>query len=64
MNARAIKRAENYGIIFLDEIDKLAGNKSGESSQTTTTHTIKGEGVQKELLGLIEVCLFMAPIGK
>ncbi|UQS83701.1 ATP-dependent protease ATPase subunit HslU [Bombilactobacillus thymidiniphilus] len=44
----AIKRAENNGIIFIDEIDKItAGNKknSGEVSR---------EGVQRDILPIVE----------
>lgn len=44
-----IKRAEESGIIFLDEIDKLCGGDMRGDYKG-----VKGEGVQKELLGLIE----------
>ncbi|GAB9468942.1 Atp-dependent protease hslvu, atpase subunit [Globisporangium polare] len=47
----AIERVQNNGIIFLDEIDKLAN--SGESRGGNYR---KGEGVQKELLALTEGC--------
>ena len=47
-----IKRAEESGIIFLDEIDKLCSD-SGVASRGSYGG-VKGEGVQKELLGLIE----------
>jgi ATP-dependent HslUV protease ATP-binding subunit HslU len=46
--AAALKRVENHGIVFLDEIDKIAGRsdmKGGEVSR---------EGVQRDLLPLIE----------
>lgn len=45
-----IRRAEESGIIFLDEIDKLCSDGSHRSDYKG----VKGEGVQKELLGLIE----------
>lgn len=45
--ARGLERCQQDGIIFVDEIDKLAGNSKGE-------HWKKGDGVQKELLGLLE----------
>ncbi|XER13559.1 ATP-dependent protease ATPase subunit ClpY [Sporomusa aerivorans] len=44
----AIKLAENYGIIFLDEIDKIAGrgNSSGPD--------VSREGVQRDILPIVE----------
>jgi len=47
-----IRRAEESGIIFLDEIDKLCSDHSLASRGSYGG--VKGEGVQKELLGLIE----------
>jgi len=49
----AIKRAEEYGIIFLDELDKLADSRD-MNSRVSSTKSMKGEGVQKELLSIIE----------
>ena len=48
--AEAIDRVENAGIVFLDEIDKIAGEhaKSGPD--------ISREGVQRDLLPIIEGC--------
>ena len=48
--AEAIDRVENSGIVFLDEIDKIAGDhaKSGPD--------ISREGVQRDLLPIIEGC--------
>ena len=48
--AEAIDRVENSGIVFLDEIDKIAGEhaKSGPD--------ISREGVQRDLLPMIEGC--------
>eukprot|EP01083_Nonionella_stella_P182272 655403_1 len=49
----AIKRAEQSGIVFVDEIDKLtSSSRSGGDSNFQA----KGEGVQKELLALVEGC--------
>jgi ATP-dependent HslUV protease ATP-binding subunit HslU len=45
--AEAIARAENHGIIFLDEIDKIAG--SGRQGPD-----ISREGVQRDILPLVE----------
>jgi ATP-dependent HslUV protease ATP-binding subunit HslU len=55
---RAISRAEQSGIIFLDEIDKLA-------SPAGRSHGLqhKTEGIQKELLGLVEGSLVTTQYG-
>ena len=45
----AIKRAENTGIIFIDEIDKIASNKEGGKGGD-----VSREGVQRDLLPIIE----------
>jgi len=44
----AVQRVEQSGIIFLDEIDKIAGN-NGESGPN-----ISREGVQRDLLPIVE----------
>ncbi|GAB5029843.1 atp-dependent protease, partial [Nannochloropsis oceanica] len=58
--ARAKHKAENYGIVFIDEIDKLCGSSSADAASTTTAgggnSSNKGEGVQRELLTLVEGC--------
>jgi len=46
--SEAIKRVENSGIVFLDEIDKIAG----ESSKTGPD--VSREGVQRDLLPVVE----------
>ncbi len=48
IKARAIRSAEQNGIVFLDEIDKVA--KRGETSGADVSR----EGVQRDLLPLIE----------
>ncbi|WP_188150020.1 ATP-dependent protease ATPase subunit HslU [Teredinibacter waterburyi] len=50
LKARAIKAAEQNGIVFLDEIDKVT--KRGGSSGADVSR----EGVQRDLLPLIEGC--------
>ncbi|GGC01328.1 ATP-dependent protease ATPase subunit HslU [Dyadobacter sediminis] len=45
----AIKKAENLGIIFIDEIDKVASSKSGGSGPD-----VSREGVQRDLLPIVE----------
>lgn len=44
----AVERVENSGIVFLDEIDKIAGRESGHGPD------ISREGVQRDLLPIIE----------
>lgn len=46
----AIHRAEQSGIIFIDEIDKIAGPSSGKGSGPD----ISREGVQRDLLPIVE----------
>jgi ATP-dependent HslUV protease ATP-binding subunit HslU len=45
----AISRVENSGIIFLDEIDKISGNKGGGHGPD-----VSREGVQRDLLPVVE----------
>jgi ATP-dependent HslUV protease ATP-binding subunit HslU len=45
----AIQRAEQMGIVFLDEIDKIAGREGG-----STGPMVSREGVQRDLLPIIE----------
>lgn len=45
----AIERAENSGIIFIDEIDKIAGGSSKGSGPD-----VSREGVQRDLLPIVE----------
>ncbi len=44
----AIKRVENSGIVFLDEIDKIAGERSKVGPD------VSREGVQRDLLPIVE----------
>ena len=46
--SEAVMRAENYGIVFIDEIDKVAGKSSG------TGPDVSREGVQRDLLPIVE----------
>lgn len=49
INAEAVKMAENNGIIFLDEIDKITtGNEGGGQQQ------VSREGVQRDILPIVE----------
>jgi ATP-dependent HslUV protease ATP-binding subunit HslU len=49
VNTEALKRAENGGIIFLDEIDKIAISSKGQSRNDPSK-----EGVQRDLLPIVE----------
>jgi ATP-dependent HslUV protease ATP-binding subunit HslU len=44
----AVWRAENAGIVFLDELDKIAGDAN------TSGPDVSGEGVQRDLLPIVE----------
>lgn len=44
----AINRAEQSGVVFIDEIDKIAG------SSVDTGPDVSGEGVQRDLLPIVE----------
>jgi ATP-dependent HslUV protease ATP-binding subunit HslU len=53
----SIKRAEQTGIIFIDEIDKIAGKQSGQSPD------ISREGVQRDILPIVEGSTIMTKYG-
>ncbi len=53
----AIRRVENAGIVFLDEIDKIAGDNGKEGPD------ISREGVQRDLLPIIEGCTVTTKYG-
>lgn len=48
----ALARAENTGIIFIDEIDKIASRGGGSGSGPEVSR----EGVQRDLLPIVEGC--------
>ncbi len=49
VKSEAIQKAENLGIIFIDEIDKVATNRSGGGGPD-----VSREGVQRDLLPIVE----------
>ncbi len=53
----AIKRVENTGIVFIDELDKIAGRESGHGPD------VSREGVQRDLLPIIEGTTVMTKYG-
>ncbi|KAL3661305.1 hypothetical protein V7S43_013510 [Phytophthora oleae] len=53
---RALENVQHNGIVFLDEIDKLASAGDQARSGGNGASYRKGEGVQKELLALTEGC--------
>ena len=50
LKVRAVENAEQNGIVFIDEIDKIARR------QETTGADVSREGVQRDLLPLVEGC--------
>lgn len=56
VNAEAIRRAENDGIIFIDEIDKIAGKGNHGAD-------VSREGVQRDILPIVEGCTVMTKYG-
>jgi ATP-dependent HslUV protease ATP-binding subunit HslU len=54
---RAIARAEQAGIIFLDEIDKISARREGHGPD------VSREGVQRDLLPVVEGCTVSTKYG-
>src|SRR5690606_537927 len=48
VSGEAVRRAEETGIVFIDEIDKIAGD------DRTSSGDVSGEGVQRDLLPIVE----------
>jgi ATP-dependent HslUV protease ATP-binding subunit HslU len=48
VSSEAVYRAEQHGIIFIDEIDKIASKNSGGSAD------VSREGVQRDILPVVE----------
>jgi ATP-dependent HslUV protease ATP-binding subunit HslU len=55
---QALQRVENSGIVFLDEIDKIAGTKG-----QTVGPDVSREGVQRDLLPVVEGSSVMTKYG-
>ncbi|MFO7246062.1 MAG: ATP-dependent protease ATPase subunit HslU [Thermaerobacter sp.] len=57
VHAEAVARAEQDGIIFLDEIDKIAGREGGHGPD------VSREGVQRDILPIVEGSTVMTKYG-
>jgi len=55
--SEALDRAQNSGIIFIDEIDKIVGSKSGVGPD------VSREGVQRDILPVVEGCSIATKYG-
>lgn len=55
--AAAIERCEQFGIVFIDEIDKIAGREHGVGPD------VSREGVQRDILPIIEGSTVMTKYG-
>ena len=53
----AIARAEQSGIVFIDEIDKIAGSKNAHGPD------VSREGVQRDILPIVEGCTVTTKYG-
>jgi len=57
-NAEALSRAANDGIVFIDEIDKIAGGGSRHGGPD-----VSREGVQRDILPIVEGCTVSTKYG-
>jgi len=57
VTGESIARMENSGIVFLDELDKIAGRES------TSGPDVSREGVQRDILPIVEGCTVMTKYG-
>jgi ATP-dependent HslUV protease ATP-binding subunit HslU len=55
--SEALDRAQNSGIVFIDEIDKIVGSK------TTVGPDVSREGVQRDILPIVEGCAVATKYG-
>lgn len=53
----AARRVEDNGIVFLDELDKIAGREGGHGPD------VSREGVQRDILPIVEGCTVMTKYG-
>ncbi len=57
VESEALRRAENDGVIFIDEMDKIAGNNSRNGPD------VSREGVQRDILPIVEGCTVSTKYG-
>lgn len=57
VGSEAIEMVENDGIVFLDEIDKIAGRETGRGPE------VSREGVQRDILPIVEGSTVMTKYG-
>ena len=57
VNTEGLARAEEQGIIFIDEIDKIAGKANQGGAD------VSREGVQRDILPIVEGCTVMTKYG-
>ena len=57
VTTEALSRAEEQGIIFIDEIDKIAGKENRGGAD------VSREGVQRDILPIVEGCTVMTKYG-
>ena len=58
VESEALRRAENDGVIFIDEMDKIAGKSSGRNGPD-----VSREGVQRDILPIVEGCTVSTKYG-
>ena len=57
VNALGVERAEQSGIVFLDELDKIAGGEGGHGPDVSRA------GVQRDILPIVEGCTVQTKYG-
>jgi ATP-dependent HslUV protease ATP-binding subunit HslU len=57
VRSEAVRRVEDFGIVFLDEIDKIAGRESSHGPD------VSRQGVQRDLLPIVEGCTVTTKYG-
>lgn len=57
VESEAVRRAENDGVIFIDEMDKIAGKSSNNGPD------VSREGVQRDILPIVEGCTVSTKYG-
>ena len=57
INSEGLRRAEEQGVIFIDEIDKIAGKGNSGGPD------VSREGVQRDILPIVEGCTVMTKYG-